>query len=273
MTFVSPAAAVDPAVALEPGAGSASRPKAPAWARFFFACTDYFITFGGGPRVISVQWAVNVHKIITAFVIYSMMWRYHNFGTAAWVYLGLHGIYGYAWLIKDLAFPNPAFEKQRMTIGGVVYLYGGLIGWYWLMPWLLIARHVEPSGAVIFLAVALHTLGITFLATGDMQKNLMMRYRPGLITDGVCAYTRNPNYLGEIMIYSAYALMASHWVAWAILGYACLTVFFPRMLVKDASISRYPGWAEYKARTGLLIPWALLNGRAIADLLRRQRAA
>jgi protein-S-isoprenylcysteine O-methyltransferase Ste14 len=67
-------------------------------------------------------------------------------------------------------------------------------------------------------------------------------------------------------------LLAGHWLAWAILAYASVTVFFPRMLAKDASIARYPGWADYKARTGLLIPWALLNGRALADLVKREPA-
>lgn len=262
-------AAIDPIAA--PQSIADSRKKAPAWARFFYWCFDYFTEFGGGPRLVSIQWAVNFHKIFTAFLIYGMMVHYDNFSTAAWVYLGLHGIYGYTWLIKDLAYPNPSFDK-RMTLFGIVYLYGGLIAWYWLMPWLLISRHVEPSGFLLFAAVALHTLGVTFMATADVQKNLLIRYKKGLITEGVCAYTRNPNYLGEIMIYSAYALLAAHWIAWAVLAYACVCVFFPRMLVKDASISRHPGWAEYKARSGLLIPWAFFNGRAIADLCQRRAA-
>lgn len=248
---------------------AASRQQAPAWARFFYWCFDHFTEFGGGPRIVTIQWAVNVHKIVTVFLIYGMMVHYDNFSTVAWVYLGLHGIYGYTWLVKDLAYPNPAFHK-RMTLFGIVYLYAGLIAWYWLLPWLVIARHVEPPGFVVFLAVALHTLGVTFMATADVQKNLLIRDRKGLITEGVCAYTRNPNYLGEIMIYSAYALLAAHWIGWAILAYACVVVFFPRMLVKDASISRHPGWAEYKARSGLLIPWAWFNGRALADLWRRK---
>jgi len=266
---ISTSVQTDDATAAQASAVAESRKKAPAWARFFYACTDRSLELGGGPRIATVQWAVNFHKIVTAFLIYGMMVHYDNYSTAAWVYLGLHGTYGYAWLIKDLAYPNAAFEKQRMTIGGIVYLYGGLVAWYWLMPWLLIARHIEPPGATVFLAVAVFILGITFVATADVQKNLTMRFRKGLITDGVCTYTRNPNYLGEIMIYGAFALMASHWIAWAILAWACITTFFPRMLVKDASISRHPGWAEYKARSGLLIPWAFFNGRAIADLWRK----
>ena len=67
---------------------------------------------------LRVDQAINVQKFATVFVIYGMMNFYDNFSVYAWVYLGLHGIYGYTWLIKDLAFPNGAFQK-RMTILGV----------------------------------------------------------------------------------------------------------------------------------------------------------
>ena len=78
-------------------------------------------------------------------------------------------------------------------------------------------------------------------------------------------YTRNPNYLGEIMLYFAYAFMARHWLSWLI--FAFMTVYFlARMTRKDHSISRHPGWAAYKEQSGLVIPWALLNGRAWKDL-------
>ena len=70
---------------------AASRARAPAWARFFYACFDMLCDIGGGPRVVSIQWAVNFHKIFTAFLIYAMMVYYGNFSTVAWVYLGLHG--------------------------------------------------------------------------------------------------------------------------------------------------------------------------------------
>jgi hypothetical protein len=34
----------------------------------------------------------NFHKIVTLFIIYGMMVHCDNFSTAAWVYLGLHGV-------------------------------------------------------------------------------------------------------------------------------------------------------------------------------------
>ena len=33
-----------------------------------------------------------------------------------------------------------------------------------------------------------------------------------------------------------------------------LALFLPNMLGKEASMSRYPQWAAYKARTGMLLP-------------------
>jgi protein-S-isoprenylcysteine O-methyltransferase Ste14 len=105
------------------------------------------------------------------------------------------------------------------------------------------------------------------MIAGDCQKHFSLKYRKGLITDGVFAYTRNPNFLGEILIYASYALLAAHWLGWLVLAYATL-FFYSRMYVKDASISRYPEWDTYAARSSRLMPWKLLtapfgNGHSI----------
>ena len=123
---------------------------------------------------------------------------------------------------------------------------------------MFISRHLDPSGPLLFTAIAIHTWGITWMIAADCQKHFSLKYNRGLITEGVFAYTRNPNFLGEIMIYFAYALLAQHWIGYAVLTYAIL-IFYSRMLVKDASISRYPEWEEYAARSSRLIPWGLFT--------------
>ncbi len=40
----------------------------------------------------------------------------------------------------------------------------------------------------------------------------MLKVRRGLITDGFFARTRNPNYLGEMMIYGSFAALSMHWI-------------------------------------------------------------
>jgi protein-S-isoprenylcysteine O-methyltransferase Ste14 len=245
------------------------REPIPGWARAFLALVDKLIWNAPGKPRIRVAWAVDFHKIFTLFIIYAMMNYYDNFTTTAWVYLGLHGIYGYCWLIKDFGFRDHQFN-DRISVLASINLYVFLIGWYWITPWLLISRFIEPSGAVVFAAIAIHTLGVVTMMAADGQRHWILKYRqqPGLITDGVYRYTRNPNYLGELMLYAAYPMLAQHWIAWAIYAYMA-SYFLARMKNKDHAISRHPGWQEYKQQTGLLIPWRLLTGAAIADRLKQ----
>lgn len=75
-----------------------------------------------------------------------------------------------------------------------------------------------------------------------------LKARKGLITDGLFARTRNPNYLGEILIYFAYAMLSLHWLPFAIEAAWILGFFWPNMRKKDASMARYPEFAAYNAK-------------------------
>lgn len=44
----------------------------------------------------------------------------------------------------------------------------------------------------------------------DYHKNTILLKRKGLISDGLFKYTRNPNYLGEILIYTSFVLCSGH---------------------------------------------------------------
>ena len=81
-----------------------------------------------------------------------------------------------------------------------------------------------------------------------------LQVKRGLIDTGFFRHVRHPNYLGEMMIYGSYALLVGHWFPWAVLAWVWLGVFATNMAMKEASMSRYPQWAEYKARTGMLLP-------------------
>ncbi|MGH8485096.1 MAG: methyltransferase family protein [Pseudomonas sp.] len=235
-------------------------PAGPAWVRQVQRITTYMTEdVGGGPRPLKMAWAVNTHKVITAFIILAMMVHFDNFSVGAWVYLALHGTYGYCWLIKDATCRDANFDR-RITLGATAVLYLGLIAWYWVLPYLFISRHIEPGYPLLAACIAVHTFGVVLMVAADLQKNFILKLRKGLISGGVFAYTRNPNYLGEILIYGTYAVLAAHWLGWAVVLWCWLGLFLPRMLAKDVSLSRHPGWAQYKARSGLLLPsWRLLQ--------------
>jgi protein-S-isoprenylcysteine O-methyltransferase Ste14 len=229
----------------------------PAWASALYGFVGYMTEdFGGGPKRLRMAWVINFHKIFTLFIILGMMTYLGNFSTTAWVYLGLHGIYGYCWLVKDFGFRDSSFNS-RVTYGGALMAYLLLVGWYWLFPWFFLTREAPPTNALLFSAIAIHTWGITWMIAADCQKFFQLKYHRGLMTDGMFRYTRNPNFFGEIQIYLAYAMLAAHWLTWLVFAYA-VTYFYTRMLVKDGSISRYPEWDVYSGGSSRLVPWRIL---------------
>jgi protein-S-isoprenylcysteine O-methyltransferase Ste14 len=209
--------------------------------------------FLGGPKILSLAWAINLQKGGTLVFVLTLMAVYDVWTPTAWTYFGLHGSYGLIWLLKELVFPDPAWQK-RITLGGAVSAWLMVLGPYWIAPWLMISQRIEQPPAVLGAAIVLYALGLALMIGADAQKYFVLRARRGLIVDGFFARTRNPNYLGEMMIYASFAIVAGHWLQWLVLAWVWSGIFFPNMLRKDASIARYPEWAAYKARTGLLLP-------------------
>lgn len=214
--------------------------------------------FLGGPRLLRLSWVINFQKLGTAPFVAVLMLVYGNSSAAAWVYLALHGSYGVCWVLKDLAFPDRRWQ-ERVTLGGALMSFVLVLGLYWVAPWLLISgvlgpAHGEPATALLAGAIALHTVGLAVMIGADAQKHFTLRARPGLIADGLFSRTRHPNYLGEMMIYASYALIVRHWIPWAILAWVWGAVFYPNMRMVEASIARYPGYAEWRRRTGMVLP-------------------
>ena len=166
------------------------------------------------------------------------------------IYEGTLGGYGLVWIIKDVAFPDPSWQA-KVTIGGGINAFVLVLGWYWAFGWLLISGTSAPDyplpDAVWFcLCISLCIVGCTIMIAADAQKYFTLRERRGLITDGMYRYIRHPNYLGEIMIYGSFALMVWHWLPAVVLAWVWLGVFASNMVMKEASMSRYPEWAAYK---------------------------
>lgn len=201
---------------------------------------------------IAMKHPIDVSKGLTAPVILAMMAYFDNWTIGPWVYLALHGSYGVMWVAKSKSFPDPNWEVQ-LPLWKALGVFLGL--WlYWLAPFLLIRNGEIPPNPLICGSVVTMVLG-TFLVFGaDAQKYFVLKAKRGLITDGFFARTRNPNYLGEIMIYGAFAALSMHWIPWVVCALYWATVFMPNMLRKDRSMSRYPEWKDYVARTGLLFP-------------------
>ena len=178
------------------------------WARFTAFMTERFL---GGPQVLKFSWVINFQKTGTFFYILLLMNYYQNFSVAACVYLALHGMYGFCWMLKHFAFPDRSWEK-KVTIGGGLMAFVLVLGLYWVFPYLLISGILGPdqkmaSLTILTAAISLHTLGVVIMMTADCQKYFTLKYHQGLIREGLFKYIRHPNYLGEIMLYASYAMI------------------------------------------------------------------
>ena len=88
----------------------------------------------------------------------------------------------------------------------------------------------------------------------DGQKYFTLRIKRELINDGFFKYTRNPNYLGEIMIYASFALLVGRWEILAYFVFIWAVFFNMRMYIKDLSLMKKKGWEKYSKQSYILLP-------------------
>ena len=92
-------------------------------------------------------------------------------------------------------------------------------------------------------------LGIRAYASGYVRKN------EELATTGPYAYTRNPLYLGSIIIAAGFALAARSWMIAAIFLLMFLAIYLPVIRGEEEFLrQRFPEFAEYERRVPRLIP-------------------
>ena len=237
---------------------------APPWAAQMRQLNNWLLyDLGGGPRPLKFAWIIDTQKGLTLAVLAAMMWFYKDqtpqaTSTAAYVYLGLHGAYGLVWLLKALTFPDPNWQVF-ITLPSSLVVFG-CMSLYWGIGWVLISGTSElhyplPEGAWFCLCIVLCTLGVAIMLAADAQKYFTLKAKRGLITDGMFRYIRHPNYLGEMMIYLALALLAWHWFPAIVLAFVWIQLFLVNMVMKEASMSRHAEWRAYRQRTRWLLPF------------------
>ena len=252
-----------------PQAAPPAPEQPPAWAAALHRWTTHLSQDAfGGPRPWQLSTLINLQKGGSGPFILALMAACGTWTPAAWTYLALHGTYGLCWLLKHAAFRDRRWEV-RVTLGGGVLTWLCVLGPYWVAPVLVVTPILgprpEPAPGLLAAAVALHTLGLGLMLAADAHKHAALARGPGLVTDGLQAWIRHPNYLGEMLLYAAYALLARHWAPWAVLGLVWGGVFLPSMLVMETRLARHPGWAAYKARTGFLLPRVRRRGARPAE--------
>ncbi len=200
---------------------------------------------------------IDTHKgsnAIAVIILMAIFNAWHN--ETAWVYLALHGGYGLFWISKSQMFPDKQWERPASLALGLQTW--GFLTLYWVSPYLITSRDLHAAPWLLGLCVLVWGMGVWLHFVSDMQKHMHLQHAPGtLLCTGVWARCRNPNYLGELLVYLPFCLLSQHWAPFLVLGAALFGIWLPNMLRKDKSLARYPEFAAWRARSCLFIPGLL----------------
>ena len=145
-----------------------------------------------------------------------------------------------------------------------VFLLQGVISYLVSLP--VIAVNVSQAqnlNARSFLGLAVWIMGFTFESVGDAQLKRFKRdpnHKGKLMTQGLWAYTRHPNYFGEATMWWGIFLIALR--SFAQLGLIISPLIMTYLLLCVSGVplleKRYAGredFARYSQRTSKFVPW------------------
>ncbi|EAR87115.2 3-oxo-5-alpha-steroid 4-dehydrogenase (macronuclear) [Tetrahymena thermophila SB210] len=210
-------------------------------------------------KIIKAKTLANWFKGTIILYIIFLMYIYQNFQLQSYIYLNLHGSYGLLWVCKSFIFPDPQFEKEMTllsAIGGV-----GILSLYLIIPHQMISLNIENNYNInrILLCSFLFIFGVTLMMVSDCQKFYELKYKPKdtnnkTIKSGAFYCCRNPNYLGEMLLYLSFAILSNSNLSYYILFFIWSTVFLVNISCKEFSFIRKPDWNTYKKHSWILLP-------------------
>lgn len=212
-----------------------------------------------------------------AGVFWGLPGGFGSLGMRGWIVLGLVGAWAVRLVlhvgIRNLSHlrEDVRYAKWRQEWGRTqvwrsylqVWVLQPLIAYLFLTP-VLVALGAEeiPLGVVFWLGVAVWLVGFLFEAIGDEQ---LRRHKADptnkgkLITSGLWAWSRHPNYFGEVALWWGVflcTLEVSGWWLGALgpIGVSYLLWSVSGVAMTEALMRRRPGFEEYAKRTSIFFP-------------------
>ncbi|MFN6337957.1 MAG: DUF1295 domain-containing protein [Cyanobacteriota bacterium] len=173
------------------------------------------------------------------------------------VYLSLHISYCLWWLLEQWLFPQRGRQLFTERVGpGRFALALLFIGVLYSLPGLLAFLNPEPiSHGAVALALGLFSFGGLINASADVQKMTAKAMGAGLVSDGIWRQVRHVNYLGDLLRYLSFAVVAGSGWAYLVPGLVLL-IYLRRIGQKEAQMAaKYPDFEAYQGRSTRLLPW------------------
>jgi protein-S-isoprenylcysteine O-methyltransferase Ste14 len=200
--------------------------------------------------------AINIAKVTTIFALAIPAVVLGLRSERVVLYLALHISYCIWWLVEQWLLPARREQIFRDSIGpGLLVVMVLYVGVFFALPgWLAMANPAPLAPFTLALAVVMFTFGSLINTTADVQKTTAKALGATLVEDGSWRRLRHVNYLGDLIRYASFAVLAGSPWAW-LLPAAILLGYLPRINAKEESMEqRYPGFAAYRARSWRLLP-------------------
>lgn len=147
-----------------------------------------------------------------------------------------------------------------------VFLLQGALLWFIALPLFAVQTAAAGRGWLWtdLLGLGLWGVGFFFEAVGDWQLARFKAdpaHRGQVMTRGVWALTRHPNYFGDAAVWWGYYLIALGVPggAWTVSSPLVMTLLLLKVsgvaLLEKSIAERRPGYREYARRTSAFIPW------------------
>ncbi len=125
------------------------------------------------------------------------------------------------------------------------------LGFAFSIVFLLLARP-SPRSVLWSLLMVIPGLGLRAYASGYVKKNAE------LATTGPYAWTRNPLYLGSMLMAFGFAAGARSLLLAALLALLFASIYVPVIRGEEEYLrAHFPGFAAYAARVPRLLPWRI----------------
>ena len=198
---------------------------------------------------------IDTHKGLTSIYVLSLVFLFSAWeNTNIFIYLALHGSYGILWILKSYIYPDRQWESTCSIWYGL-FIWMGL-SLYWISPYIIITQNINPPNWYLAVCIMIYIIGIFLHFTSDMQKFTQLKYKPNMLIKNIMfSRIRNMNYLGELLIYLGFSLLAMHWIPILVLFIFIIIIWIPNMIKKDKSLSRYNDFDDYKKKSYSFLPY------------------
>jgi len=237
-----------------------------AFGRMFRNASFYDPYWSVAPPVIALYWVLGtaegnadiMRQVLVVTLVF--IWGLRLTGNWAGQWRGLaHEDWRYADLRKKTGRWFPLVELVGIELMPTLLVFLGCLSLY---PALVTGYN--PFGMLDVIAGIVTAGAILIETASDIQLKRFSRgsRKSGVIMDkGLWAYSRHPNYFGEVLFWWGlflFALAAAPGYWWTVIGPTAITLLFFTVsipLMEKRNVERRPGYAEHRVKTSAFFPW------------------